>query len=59
MLFSSDVDFAMSAAVFGWCSRVFGEAAVSLEPLHRHSADRIEPSFRRPLAPTGMSCNKS
>ena len=30
-----------------------------LEPLRRHSAGRIEPSFRRPLAPTDMSCNKS
>ena len=29
-----------------------------LEPLRHHSAGRIEPSFRRPLAPMGMSCNK-
>ena len=62
MLFLSDVGFSMSASSVRlmwpnlWWSRcVFGAV---LEPLRRHSAGRIEPSFRRPLAPMGMSCNK-
>ena len=36
-----------------------GGAAACLVPLRHHSAGRIEPSFRRPLAPMGMSCNQS
>ena len=51
MFFSSDVGFSKSACR---CDRVFGGAAAFLEPLRRHSAGRIESSFRRPLAPMGI-----
>ena len=60
MFFSSDVGFSMSA-----CSVRSVDVTESLveplrfmELLRRHSAGRIEPSFRQSLAPMGMSCNK-